>query len=166
MQNGRPLRPGLSGQGRFDLMPPGTERRVAQIFERDALQFGPRDWESGTVPLSEFLNIARHALTRLHEGDKSEDWPARTVWAMLCLMHTQAMIASGRFSAQLADVALPDPHLFLAPGAPMPTSAAVYAQAHVVAPPAPQLPPPAPPQLPPAPPPVPPAPPVPPGSSS
>ena len=164
--NGRPLRPGLAGNGRFDLLPPGAERRVARVYERDAAQFGARDWERGDVPLSEFLNIARHAIGRLHEGDTSDDWPARIVWAMYGFMTIQAKVAAGHLPAALADVALPDPHLYLAPGAPMPTSAAVYAQAHVVAPPAPQLPPPAPPQLPPAPPPVPPAPPVPPGSSS
>ena len=160
--NGRPLRPGLAGNGRFDLLPPGAERRVARVYERDAQQFGARDWERGDVPLSEFLNIARHAIARLHEGDTSDDWPARIVWAMYGFMTIQAKVAAGHLPAQLADVALPDSHIFLPPGAVMPTSSAVYAQAHVVVPPAPQLQPPAPPQL--TAPPVPPVPP--PGTSS
>jgi hypothetical protein len=69
----RPTRPGT---GRFDLTPPGAERRLAQLFERDAMTYGPRDWEQN-VPLSAFLNMARDAINRLHARDTSDDWAAR-----------------------------------------------------------------------------------------
>ena len=103
---------------RFDLIPPGSERRIAQIFERDALVFGPRDWESN-VPLSAFVNMARDALNRLHARDTSDDWAARVSWCMLGYMHVEAKVRAGLLPAELADMPAPDP-IFLAASAGVP----------------------------------------------
>lgn len=97
--------------GRFDLIPPGAERRLAQLFERDAGTYGPRDWESGNIPLSAFVNMARDALNRLHARDVSDDWAARAAWAMLGYMHVEAAVRAGRLSPVLADMPAPDPIL-------------------------------------------------------
>jgi hypothetical protein len=93
---------------RFDLIPPGAERRLAQLFERDASTFGPRDWESG-IPLSAFLNMARDALNHLHARDTSDDWAARATWAMMGYMHVEAAVRAGRLPVELGDMPAPDP---------------------------------------------------------
>lgn len=95
--------------GRFDLIPPGSERRIAQIFERDAALYGKRDYESGTISLSELLNIARDALNRLHARDVSEDHAARACWAMLAYMDVEARVQAGRLPIAVADMPMPDP---------------------------------------------------------
>lgn len=100
-------------QGRFDLIPPGAERRLASLFERDANLFGMRDWETGTIPLSEFVNVARDAMNRLHARDTSEDWAARVAWAMMGYMHVEAAVRGGRLPIELADMPAPDPIHFL-----------------------------------------------------
>ena len=107
------------GTGRFDLIPPGAERRLAQLFERDAATFGPRDWEAGAFPLSAFMNMARDALNRLHARDTSDDWAARAAWAMLGYMHVEAAVRAGRLPVVLADMPSPDP-ILCSPGAPVP----------------------------------------------
>ena len=98
------------GSGRFDLIPPGAERRLAQLFERDASTFGPRDWEQN-VPLSAFVNMAKDALNRLHARDTSDDWAARVTWAMIGYMHVEALVRAGRLPSELADMPAPDPIL-------------------------------------------------------
>ena len=101
---------------RFDLIPPGAVRRLAQLFDRDARTFGPRDWENGSIPLSGFVNMAQDALNRLHARDTSDDHAARAVWAMIGYMHVEALVRVGRLPEGLADLPAPDP--ILLPGSP------------------------------------------------
>ncbi len=96
---------------RFDLIPPGAERRLAQLYARDAGKYGPRDWERGQISLSTFLNLAREALNLLHAGDTSADHSAVACWALFGFMHTEAMIKAGRLPAALADMPAADPIL-------------------------------------------------------
>src|SRR3990167_3750704 len=114
--------PRLRPVGRFDLIPPGAERRLAELFERDAAAYGPRDWESGAVSQSEFVNIARDALNRLHARDMSDDWAARAAWAMIGFMYVEAAVRAGVLPAHLADMPSPDPILLGGAVPPLPPS--------------------------------------------
>lgn len=103
-------RPSRPGSGRFDLIPPGAERRLAQLFERDAAAFGPRDWEAGR-PLSAFVNDAHEALNLLKARDTGDDHAARVCWAMLAYMQVEGLVHARRLPAEFADMPAPDPIL-------------------------------------------------------
>lgn len=94
---------------RFDLIPPGAERRLAELYAKDANKYGHREWERGTIPLSAFVNIARDAMNRLHAGDATEDWAAIACWAIFGYMHVEASVRAGRLPATLADMPAADP---------------------------------------------------------
>ena len=145
-------RPERSSNVRFDLIPPHAERRLAELFRKDAEEFGERDWETGR-PFMAYIDDARNAINLLMTGDSAEDYPARVCWAMMALMQHQEMLKQGQLSASYNDMpATTTVHVTLAPeSVPRLTSAAPALPPPVAIPEAPPAPPAAP-VVPPAPP--------------
>ena len=94
-----------SGKGRYDLISPIAERRVAGVYERGAIKYSPRNWEKG-MPLSRYLDSALRHINQHKEGYKDEDHIAQADWNLRSFMHTEEMINRGLLPKELND--LPD----------------------------------------------------------
>lgn len=94
------------GKGRYDLIPPAAIHRLAQVYEKGASKYAPRNWEKG-MPFHLFMDSAlRHAFQYLH-GQRDEDHLGHAVFNLLALMEFEDRIAAGRLDPKLND--LPDP---------------------------------------------------------
>jgi len=91
------------GKGRYDLLSPAAIKRVADIFEKGAIKYSERNWEQG-MPLSRFIDSAlRHTFQYL-EGKRDEDHAGQAAWNLLCLIHTEEMMARGVLPKSLDDL--------------------------------------------------------------
>jgi hypothetical protein len=91
------------GKGRFDLIPPGPLRRLAQLYERGAQKYGDHNWQKGQ-PLSRYLDSAYRHLVAVAEGQEDEDHLAAVAWNAFSLMWTQAKIREGKLPPDLYDL--------------------------------------------------------------
>lgn len=91
------------GKGRFDLLPAVALARVAQLYQRGEVKYGPHNWEKG-IPSSRFLDsLLRHAF-QISEGERTEDHKAAVVFNALGLMFNEEMVKRGRLPAALLDL--------------------------------------------------------------
>lgn len=91
------------GKGRFDLLPAGALKRLAQLYERGANKYGDRNWEKGQ-PLSRYLDSAMRHITDYLAGDREEDHIIAAAWNCLGFVQTEIWIAAGRLPAELDDL--------------------------------------------------------------
>lgn len=89
------------GKGRFDLVTPIGLKRLAQLYERGAKKYGPRNWEKG-IPLWRYLDSAERHLNDFKAGDRAEDHLAAVAWNALCYIHTEELILRGELPQHLA----------------------------------------------------------------
>lgn len=97
-----------TGKGRFDLMSPIGNRRLARHYENGATKYEDRNWEKG-MPLHRFLESAiRHVndylFCRITGEEQSEDHLAAAVWNLYGFMHTDEMITMDRLPPELDDL--------------------------------------------------------------
>jgi len=77
-----------TGKGRYDLLPPGPMKRLAQLYERGAEKYGEGNWEKGQ-PVSRLMDsLIRHAFNYL-EGEKTEDHMAAVAWNAFAVMYME-----------------------------------------------------------------------------
>lgn len=76
------------GKGRFDLITPFLEPRLAGIYERGAVHYGDRNWEKG-MPFSRFLDSAKRHLNQFERGLVDEDHLGQAIWNLACILHFQ-----------------------------------------------------------------------------
>ncbi len=89
-----------SGKGRFDLIPALPMKRLAQLYERGAAEYGDRNWEKGQ-PLSRFLDSAKRHVNDYELGDRSEDHLVAAIWNLCGFVWTEAEIEAGRLPEEL-----------------------------------------------------------------
>jgi hypothetical protein len=99
------VRDSRAGKGRFDLLTPLADRRVAKWSEMGAEKYNDRNWEIGTK-FSRFLDSAKRHINAyetialyLREGiscdllpddiDPNEDHLAAAQWNLSCIMHLE-----------------------------------------------------------------------------
>jgi hypothetical protein len=111
------------GKGRFDLLPYPAMLRVAQLYERGAEKYLPRNWEQGQ-PFSRVLDSAIRHIMQWSGGDRSEDHLAACAWNCFALMSYEQWIKEGVLPEELNDLEdAPDPgiyHKILSPPNPAP----------------------------------------------
>lgn len=56
------------GKGRFDLIPPLCERRLALVYEGGAVKYGDSNWQRG-IPLSEYIDSAKRHIADFVQGN-------------------------------------------------------------------------------------------------
>lgn len=78
------------GKGRFDLITPFAEMRIAKIYERGAIKYNPRNWEKG-APFSRFIDSAKRHITQFAMGMEDEDHLAQATWNLMCIIHFQEL---------------------------------------------------------------------------
>lgn len=94
------------GKGRYDLIPPGPLRRLAQLYERGADKYGDHNWQKGQ-PLSRYLDSAlRHIFAHM-EGHRDEDHLTAGAWNLFAAVYTEEAVAAGTLPEDLADLTPP-----------------------------------------------------------
>lgn len=91
------------GKGRYDLLSPIVNKRLAIIMEKGAKKYDDRNWEKG-IPLSRFIDSAKRHLDQFIEGYNDEDHLGQAIWNLAGLMHTQEMINRGLLPTTLDDL--------------------------------------------------------------
>jgi hypothetical protein len=71
---------------RYDLIPHGPLRRLAETFAEGASKHGERNWEKG-MAVSDLLNHAIDHLLAWSAGDRGEDHLGHAAWNILAIMH-------------------------------------------------------------------------------
>lgn len=91
------------GKGRYDLLSPFLEARLARIMELGAIKYDERNWEKG-MKLSRYLDSAKRHLNQFHQGYTDEDHLAQAIWNLQALLHTKEMIDRGLLPTELDDL--------------------------------------------------------------
>lgn len=77
-----------TGKPRYDLIPPGPLKRLAELYARGAEKYGESNWELG-MPMSRITSSLMRHMEQFREGDVSEDHLAAVTWNALALMYFQ-----------------------------------------------------------------------------
>jgi hypothetical protein len=96
------------GKGRFDLLSPFAEERLARHMENGARKYADRNWEQG-MDFHRCLDSAKRHINaylkcRLLGIDPPEDHLAAAVWNLEVIMHFEALIEAGVVSDELDDL--------------------------------------------------------------
>lgn len=75
-----------SGKSRYDLIPPGPLKRLADLYARGAEKYGEANWQKG-MPTSRMLASLMRHLESYRLGDREEDHLAAVVWNAFAIMH-------------------------------------------------------------------------------
>lgn len=85
---GGATRASATDKGRFDLVSPIGERRLAKRYEYGAVRYGDRTWEKG-IPASSCIDSAKRHINDYMRGDDSEDHLAAAAWNLFTLMDNE-----------------------------------------------------------------------------
>jgi hypothetical protein len=103
-----------AGKGRFDMIPPGPIQRLADLYERGAIKYGPSNWRKGQPLMESYIDSASRHLNQLIAGEPTEDHAASILWNIVGYMWTLTEIEAGRLPNSLDDRPAPEPR-FAAP---------------------------------------------------
>lgn len=76
------------GKGRFDLISPVGERRLARRYEQGAEKYGDRNWQKG-IPIGRCLDSAKRHINQYLEGNNEEDHLSAAAWNLFTAMHME-----------------------------------------------------------------------------
>ena len=79
------------GKGRFDLISPFAERRLALVHEKGAVKYDDRNWEKG-IPISRCLDSAKRHINQYIMGMRDEDHLAQAAWNLFAVMHFEEVL--------------------------------------------------------------------------
>lgn len=91
-----------AGKGRYDLISPLALKRLAQVYERGAAKYDPRNWEKG-MPIGRCMDSAIRHIMQYMEGMRDEDHLAQAAWNLFSAMHYEVMIERGLMHEALGD---------------------------------------------------------------
>jgi hypothetical protein len=97
------------GKGRFDLVPLEPIRRLAKLYERGAVKYGPSNWKKGQPLKASYFDSAFRHLADLAAGEPTEDHAAAVLWNIVGYMWTLSEIEAGRLPLELDDRDPPAP---------------------------------------------------------
>ena len=83
------IRGNNTGKGRFDLISPEGERRLALRYEHGSVRYGDRSWEQG-IPASSCIDSAKRHINQWLSGDDSEDHLSAAAWNLFAIMDYEA----------------------------------------------------------------------------
>ncbi len=87
---GKAIREVTTGKGRFDLISPFAEERLAKWFELGAKKYADRNWEKG-MKFSRYLDSAKRHINKYVQGDETEDNLAAAVWNLMAIIHHEEL---------------------------------------------------------------------------
>jgi hypothetical protein len=96
------VRDTATGKGRFDLSPAGPLKRLAQLYERGAVKYGPNNWRRG-INLPRYIDSAMRHINDFQDGKRDEDHLIAAAWNLFGYVWTEAEIAAGRLPGSLEE---------------------------------------------------------------
>ena len=90
-QKGGAVRDVRSGKGRFDLISPFAEKRLADVYEKGAVKYEERNWERG-ISISRCLDSAKRHINQYIQGLRDEDHIAQAAWNLFAIMHFEEVL--------------------------------------------------------------------------
>lgn len=90
-------------KGRFDLIPPRAQKRLALMYEMGAVKYGEGNFLLGQN-FSRMLDSALRHLNQFKEGDQSQDHLASSVFNIMGIMEFQERISEGTLPESLDDM--------------------------------------------------------------
>lgn len=85
---GGAVRNSQDGKPRYDLIPPGPLKRVAELYARGAKEYEEHNWTKGMNTSRMLASLMRH-LEQYREGDQIEDHLAAIVFNAFGIMYFQ-----------------------------------------------------------------------------
>lgn len=76
------------GKPRYDLIPPGPLKRLAELYARGAEKYDDWNWTKG-MPASRFIASAMRHMEAYRGGDTDEDHLAAVAWNVFAVMFFQ-----------------------------------------------------------------------------
>jgi hypothetical protein len=73
------------GKPRYDLIPPGPLRRIAEVYRRGAEKYGEHNWEQGMLTSRMMASLLRH-IESYRLGDTTEDHLGHAAFNILGMM--------------------------------------------------------------------------------
>lgn len=80
------IRDTQEGKPRYDLIPTGPLRRLADLYARGAIKYDDNNWMKGQPYSRAYASLFRH-LIAWREGDRDEDHIAAVAWNAFAIMY-------------------------------------------------------------------------------
>jgi hypothetical protein len=87
---GKAIREPSKGKGRYDLITPFAEDRIAKWYELGSEKYDDRNWERG-MPFHRYIDSAKRHINSFMKGLEDEDHLAAACWNLMCIMHHQEL---------------------------------------------------------------------------
>lgn len=88
---------------RYDLIPVGPLRRLAELYARGAAKYGEHNYQKGIPYRRVYASLFRH-LIQWASGDRSEDHLAAVAWNAFALMYYEDKVREGKLPVELNDM--------------------------------------------------------------
>ena len=86
----RAIREPTEGKGRFDLITPFAEERIAKWYELGSKKYSDRNWEKG-MPFSRYIDSAKRHINKFVKGIEDEDHLTAAIWNLMAIIHHQEL---------------------------------------------------------------------------
>lgn len=84
------IREPTEGKGRFDLITPFAEDRIAKWYELGSKKYADRNWEKG-MPFSRYIDSTKRHINKFVKGMEDEDHLAAAIWNLMAIIHHQEL---------------------------------------------------------------------------
>jgi hypothetical protein len=88
---GKATREPSSGKGRFDLISPYMEERLAKWMEKGAEKYDDWNWSKGGIPFHRFIDSARRHLNKYMMGLQDEDHLCGVLFNIMAIIHFEEL---------------------------------------------------------------------------
>lgn len=96
------IRDTQENKGRFDLIPPIVEERLAKHYENGSAKYGDNNFRLG-IPVKRYIDSCRRHLNKYRMGMTDEDHLIAAIWNLAAIVETEYLIELGFLSDELLD---------------------------------------------------------------
>ena len=96
------VRDDQENKGRFDLIPPIMEERLAKHYESGAKKYGDNNFRLG-MPIKRYIDSARRHLNKYRMGMTDEDHLIAAIWNLAGIVETEYLVELGLLPKELLD---------------------------------------------------------------
>ena len=96
------VRDDQENKGRYDLIPPVVEERLAKHYESGAKKYGDNNFRLG-MPVKRYIDSARRHLNKYRMGMTDEDHLIAAIWNIAGIIETEELVELGFLSSELLD---------------------------------------------------------------
>jgi len=91
------------GKGRFDLISPIMEMRLALLMEKGTYKYAANNWTRG-IPVSRFIDAAKRHICQYVLGLRDEDHLTQSIFNLMGAIYTETMVQLGKLPKELSDL--------------------------------------------------------------